>query len=135
MTAFVLLILLIVGLTALSIAAAESTSGRPPRGRPPLSQPNSASGTSYAPVIFTAQYRTKDGTRDYSFRFEQAQNSGFRIYVLAGYEPLSPPHLIGGSDGPYICWTNSIHTYEDAKAISGKWAEAVENFRKTGRSF
>jgi len=129
-----LLLLAIIVLIALTVAL-YTTSGRPTEGRPPFLKRNSTPNPVAAPIVSTAKYRTKDGTRDYVFRFRQDGNQNFRIFVEGGTEGLTAPHLISSLDGDYICWDGVIESYEGAKAIAAKWAEAVEHFRKTGQSF
>jgi hypothetical protein len=134
MSGTLLLLLATIVLIAL-IVALYPTSGRPTKGRPPLLHRNSAPNLVAAPIVSTAKYRTTNGTRDYTFRFQHDGNQNFRIFVEGGTEGLTAPHLISSLEGNYICWTHAIQSYEDAKAIAAKWAEAVEHFRKTGQSF
>lgn len=129
-----LLLLVIAGLIALTVAL-NPTSGRPTQGRPPSRKLTSTPHSVVVPIVSTAKYRTKDGTRDYTFRFQQDGNENFRIFVEGGTEGLTAPHLIVTLQGNYICWDVVIESYEGAKAIAAKWAEAVEHFRKTGESF
>ena len=109
-----------------------ATTGRPSitGGRPPSEPFNS-----------TAKYRTKDGKHDYSFRFHHSADGGFRVHILErpnhsrGVANSPTPHVLHDSAGQYICWSLPIATYEDAKEIARRWAEATEEYRKTGKIF
>jgi hypothetical protein len=89
----------------------------------------------------TAKYRTADGTEDYAFRFLETERDGFRVYVISqpNYcgrsEDTHSTHRLTDSAGWFICWTARIESYEDAKAVAKKWAEATEKYIKHGQRF
>lgn len=85
-------------------------------------------------------YRTLDGTVDYEFFFVHLPG-GWRIYILDqpsydGWpEDAASTHRHFDDDHPYICWTKPITTFERAKEIATRWAEATEEYRETGTKF
>jgi hypothetical protein len=84
----------------------------------------------------TAYYRTKSG-QDFHFRFQQYAE-GFRVYILEipfARQINAVPHVLHDAAGPYVCWSCTIGDYQDAKEIAAKWAEAVEQWHTTGKSF
>ena len=89
----------------------------------------------------SAQYRTLDGEQDYVFNFRQMPDATFRVYIV-GQPPYdgraTDPHSTHrhqDSDGFFICWSEPITTYEDAKEIARCFAEATEKYRKFGTRF
>jgi hypothetical protein len=88
----------------------------------------------------TVKYRVRDGSIDYAFEFVRI--AGFwRIYIIeqppyGGWsDGVAETHRHFDGDRPYVCWSISITTYEDAKEIAAAWAEATEVYRKTGTRF
>src|SRR5688500_12031928 len=89
----------------------------------------------------TSNYRPRNGRGDYAFRFQEIARGSFRIYVLdqppnrSALQTLASPHLIAGDGAASICWTVAITSYKNAKEIAARWAEAMEEFRTTGKGF
>jgi len=109
-------------------------------GSPPLEYTSALPVQRDELLSVVAMYRLKDGSGDYRFRVQETVPGSFRVYILQqprrGAESHAyTPHILSDSSGPYICWTVPISSYEDAKEIAARWAEAVEEYRKTGRSF
>lgn len=120
------------------ILRARST-GSPNNGREEMSsRPPSPKSDTVMPL--TAFYRTEDGSVDYQFRFVQ-QADGWRVYILSqpSYEGRDDSghstHRLTDSTGKYICWSKPIASLEDARAIAKRWAEATQNYIKTGKRF
>ena len=88
-----------------------------------------------------AQYRTLDGLQDYVFHFRQMPDATFRVYIVGqpsyGDRATDPhsTHRHQDSEGFFICWSQQITTYEDAKEIAKCFAEATEKYRKFGTHF
>ena len=143
MIADLLLLIVIVVLLAAALATiishSSTANGRPSRGgRPPL--PPTVAIPLNDRASATAKYRPRNGIGDYLFRFEEIAPGYFKVYVLQqpshGEQNLGAiPHLLSDANGLYICWTVPITSYEDAKEIAARWAEAVEEFRETGKGF
>jgi len=105
----------------------ENRNGRlPPGSRPPSD--------------VSAYYRTRDRNCDYRFRFVNVGNL-WKVYILAqpSYQSREQSchatHRLRDSVGNYICWSTAISSYEDAREIAQRWAEATEEYIRTGRRF
>jgi hypothetical protein len=91
--------------------------------------------------VSTVSYRTSDGSQDYRFQFRQMPDEGFRIYILSqpeygGHSTDShPTHRFRDTVGFYICWSEKITSYDNAKEIAKRFAEATEKYRKFGTRF
>jgi hypothetical protein len=91
-------------------------------------------------------YRTKDGA-DY-FKFDIVDKGWFsykyRIYIVAyptygsrlqdghnthRYQEPAPP---APPKRHYVCWSEDIRTFDDAKAIAREWAERTQRYIKYG---
>lgn len=86
-------------------------------------------------------YRTKDGKADYKFSFEQQRNGDYRSYIESSpsYGSLaSDPHSthrLTDGDRKYVCWTDKLRSEDEAKAVAAKWADATQEYIKTGKKF
>jgi hypothetical protein len=104
-------------------------------------RPSTGGRSPSGPFVARASYRTKDGTQDYAFRFQQAADGTLRVYIQQqpGYngrqEDSHSTHRLQDSEGRYICWSVPITTYDDAKQIAARWAEATEKYRNKGKRF
>lgn len=80
-----------------------------------------------------------DGGDDYTFRFVWlAQRQAWRVYI-----ERQPPyrgrnagahasHRLGLPNQPYVCWTDPLRNYEQAKAVAALWADATQRYIATG---
>jgi len=86
-------------------------------------------------------YRTLDGRADYAFSFEQQPDSTWRAYIEGqpGYgRRASDAHTTHRlSDGPrkYVCWTTPLQTLAEAKKVAAKWADATQQYIRSGKKF
>jgi len=136
-----ILALLFIGLSVLTVLwliarTCGRTSGCPSiyEGHPPFGE--TITRSSAMPFTATSYYRTKSG-QDFHFRFQQLPED-FRIYILQipfARQVNAIPHVLHDAAGPYVCWSCAIEDYADAKEIASKWAEAVEQWHITGKSF
>lgn len=93
-------------------------------------------GQSGRPALFesTVRYRLEDGSEDYAFRIRQMPDQTFRIYIL--HPTAIGPHRLSDESGlQYICWSQPINNYENAKAVARTWAEATHRYFQTGKHF
>lgn len=89
----------------------------------------------------TIKYRTKDGTADYSFSFERQPSGDWRAFVLSqpsyGGRDESPLIIHRLSDGgrKFVCWKGRLSSESDARAVAAEWANATQQYIRTGRRF
>lgn len=87
-------------------------------------------------------YRTRNGLFYITFSFEQIP-IGWRIYV-----ETPPPYDSYGRDGgahashrlndgsrSYVCWSQPLDTFAQAKSVARAWAEATSDYLLHGVSF
>lgn len=87
-------------------------------------------------------YRTKDGLADYQFDIVSIGSSGeYRAYIEQ--QPsygnrdtgAHPTHRLSESGRHYVCWTQSLRSEADARSIAALWADATQEYIRTGRRF
>jgi len=85
-------------------------------------------------------YRTKDGQADYQFSFEQT-DKGWRAYILSqpGYRgrdtDLVPTHRKVAGGRYYVCWTERLDSEEEARWVAARWADATQEYIRSGQRF
>ncbi len=86
----------------------------------------------------TVQYRAAGGV-DFTFRFVWlAQEQGWRVYI--DHQPsyrsrnagAHASHRLGLPHRPYVCWTNPLRTYAEARSVAALWADATQQYIATG---
>lgn len=86
----------------------------------------------------TVQYRAAGGV-DFTFRFVWlAQEQGWRVYI--DHQPsyrsrnagAHASHRLGLPHHPYVCWTNPLRTYAEARSVAALWADATQQYIATG---
>ncbi|QEG15573.1 hypothetical protein [Gimesia maris] len=89
-----------------------------------------------------ATYRTRDGQADYRFNFEQQSNGTYRAYITSqpGYNGRASDahttHRNSDANGrKFVCWTRPLNSLSEAKAVAAQWADATQQYRKTGHRF
>ena len=86
-------------------------------------------------------YRTKDGRADYRFSFEQLRNGTWRVYIenqpsYGGRDTgAHPTHRLTDGTRKYICWTHELQTEEAARQVAARWADATQEYIRTGKRF
>ena len=88
-------------------------------------------------------YRTADGRFYFRFSFESQPNATFRVYVeeapsYAAFrrdESFHATHRLRDGSRNYICWTDPLRTFKDAKAVAKAWAESTGRYLISGRRF
>lgn len=80
-----------------------------------------------------------DGGVDYTFRFAWlAQPQCWRVYIehQPAYQGRNSSahatHRLGLPNQPYVCWTDPLRTYEQARAVAALWADATQRYIATG---
>jgi hypothetical protein len=111
-----------------------------PRPAPPLPQPLPAPLAAAAPMV--VHYRTSDGEAFYSFSIEQRASGRFRSYIVA-----QPDYGSRATDAhsthrhwdirgrAYVCWSRPITSEQDALRVSAAWADATQEYIKSGQPF
>jgi hypothetical protein len=106
------------------------------------SGPTRSDGPSPTPASRRVSYRTRDGRADYQFSIEQQNNGGYRTYIASqpsygnrptGAHPTHRQH--DGAGRPFVCWSTPIASEQDALRVSAAWADATQEYIKTGRRF
>lgn len=88
-----------------------------------------------------AYYRSRDGSADYSFSFEQQSDGTWRVYIEG--QPsygnratdAHSTHRLSDSGRKYVCWTTDLNTLEDAKQVAALWADETQKYIRTGGGF
>lgn len=89
----------------------------------------------------SVSYRTRDGTADYCFRFEQRGYSDWRAWIVCapryGSRDASnhATHRLYDGDRPYVCWTTPLASEADAQSVARQWAECTHAYILYGRRF
>jgi hypothetical protein len=86
-------------------------------------------------------YRTRDGEAFYSFSIEERSGGGYRSYIVAQPDygnratdaHSTHRHWDGGR--PYVCWSKPITSEQDALRVCAAWADATQQYIKTGQKF
>lgn len=86
-------------------------------------------------------YRTKDGLADYQFSFEQQSDGTWRIYILSNpsyrgrADDCHSTHRLYDGGRQYVCWTASIYSEADARAVAGLWTDKTQRYIRFGEAF
>lgn len=116
----------LVGLLA-ALAAAASNSARNPVV--------SASGVAPESLARALTYRSRDGSSFFRFRIARS-GDGVRIHILEfPNRHIGSCHVLHDAYGPYICWSQTVHSMDAAKAVAAMWSEATLVYQRTGRTF
>lgn len=80
-------------------------------------------------------YRSRDGTAFFQF-WTSPVGCDVRIYILdLPNAEVGSCHILHDDEGPYICWSRSINSIEEAEAVASLWAELTLQYQRTGRIF
>ena len=85
-------------------------------------------------------YRTKDGRADYHFSIATSEN-GYRIFIFsqpdygARESGSHVTHRLTDGARRYVCWSGPIRTVEQARTVAALWADATQEYIRTGRHF
>jgi hypothetical protein len=91
--------------------------------------------------IHSAFYRTKDGSCDYQFSFEEQTDGIWRPYILSqpnynGRETdQHSTHRLADDSRKYICWDRPLETLDEAKQVAAIWAEKTQEYIRSGTRF
>lgn len=89
----------------------------------------------------TTYYRTRDGRADYQFSFEQQRDGTWKPFILSqpsyqGREDdAHSTHRLSDGHRKYVCWTDPLQTLAQAKQVAAMWADATQEYIRTGRPF
>ena len=93
------------------------------------------------PMALTTYYRTKDGQADYRFSIEQQTDGTYRSFILAqppyGSRATGPHETHRLTDGGrrYVCWDRPLRSENEAQSVVARWADATQEYIKSGRRF
>jgi hypothetical protein len=95
------------------------------------------------PGVFhaTIYYRTKDGRADYGFSIERQSDGSYRPYILSqpSYQGRDsgahPTHRLSDGGRYYVCWTKKLWSDAEARKVAALWADATQEYIRTGREF
>jgi hypothetical protein len=104
---------------------------------------NSASGQQRGgSTMRRIYYRTRDGQNDYEFSIESQGDGTYRTYIVSqpGYGMRTTGahethRLTDGSGRKYVCWTGQLRSEGEARHVAATWADATQEYIKTGRRF
>jgi len=86
-------------------------------------------------------YRTKDGRAGYRFSYEQQPDGTWLAYIISqpGYgsrdDGAHSTHRLSDGSRKYVCWSAPIPSLEQAKQVSALWADATQEYIRTGKRF
>lgn len=86
-------------------------------------------------------YHTKDGRTFYQFSVERQSDGTFRPYILTepdyrGRDASSlKTHRNSDGDRRYVCWTKPLQSEQAARTVAKDWAEATQEYIRTGKPF
>ena len=87
------------------------------------------------PAMGSVTYRSRDGTTFFRFRLSPMRGD-IRIHILESPNPhVGSCHVLDDGSGPYICWSRSVSSTAEAKAVAAIWAEATLVYQRQGRTF
>lgn len=76
--------------------------------------------------------------KEYRFKYRYV-NGTWRAYIIRTPETRNgqygTPHTLRDGDMRYICWDQKVATLKDMQTISRQWADNVQKYIATGRSF
>lgn len=90
---------------------------------------------------YGSYYRTSDGLADYRFIFEEQSDGTWRAYIEEQPSYRGRPtdthstHRLSDGDRKYVCWTDPLRSLEEAKQVAALWADATQQYIRTGRGF
>ena len=86
-------------------------------------------------------YRTSDGEAYYYFSFEEQSDGTWRAYIEKQPSYNGRPtdghstHRLSSGGRHYVCWTHPLGSIKEAKQVAAKWADATQQYIKTGKKF
>lgn len=86
-------------------------------------------------------YRTRDGRADYGFSIERQSDGTYRPYIASqpDYGSRSAgaheTHRLSDGGRKFVCWDRALHSEEEARTVAGLWADATQNYIRTGQRF
>jgi hypothetical protein len=96
------------------------------------------------------KYRLLDGSEDFKFEFcEVSESEGWRAYILfptdRDYKRYNSNRETGAvtthrytdnnREEKYICWTDTVSSYEAMRRIAKEWSEGTARYIRTGVEF
>jgi hypothetical protein len=99
---------------------------------------SSATPASGASVVY---YRTRDGKADYGFSFEREAGGVWRAYIVSGppygtrCSGLHETHRLKEGSRYYVCWTDALESEDAARQVAALWADATQEYIRTGTRF
>jgi len=108
-----------------------------------LSSPNGQASREpeQRPSAVRIYYRTRDGLADYRFSIERQTNGAYRVFILAqpSYGSKSTAahatHRLSAGGRHYVCWNRPLRSEGEAKTVAALWADATQQYIKSGRRF
>jgi hypothetical protein len=89
----------------------------------------------------TTYYRTRDGQVDYGFSIERQLDGTYRAFIVSqpdyrtrSTEPWETHRLTAGGRH-FVCWTQPLQSEEAAKSVAALWADATQEYIRTGQPF
>jgi len=83
----------------------------------------------------TLTYRSRDGSSFFRFRIARSGDD-LRIHILEfPNRHIGSCHVLHDAHGPYICWSQAVHSMAAAKAVAAMWSEATLVYQRIGRTF
>ena len=92
-------------------------------------------------MALTTYYRTRDGRADYRFSIEEQRDGTYRPFILSqpNYGSRSTgaheTHRLTAGGRHYVCWNRPIRSQDEAKGVAARWADATQEYIKSGRRF
>jgi hypothetical protein len=86
-------------------------------------------------------YHTKDNGAFYQFSFERQPSGEWRAYIhtepnYRGRDATAPAtHRNVDGGRRYVCWTAPLRSEQAARSVAKAWAEATQEYIRTGRRF
>ncbi len=115
-------------------------SGRNADIRPVQERPLMISANETGPMIYYANDRHGRRDKEYRFNYKYVGNS-WRAYILRmpslGRRERSGVVTHRHFDGnkPYVCWDTPIQSLKDMQTISRVWADNIQEYIATGKTF
>jgi hypothetical protein len=98
--------------------------------------------SSQADSTISTRYRTRDGLADYGFSIERQSDGSFRAYIVSqpdygprGTSSHSTHRHTDFRGRSYVCWSEPMRSTEDALRVSAEWADATQDYIRSGRRF
>jgi hypothetical protein len=103
-------------------------------------EPPAASRPTSPPML--VHYRTRDGLAFYSFSIEERSGGRYRSYIVGqpdygsrATDAHSTHRHWDASGRAYVCWSRPITSEQDALRVSAAWADATQEYIKSGQRF